>query len=157
MKICLLIHSKTGNTLYVAQKLVEKLQLHGHEIDLVRIEAYNDNETKPDAVRLLQVPQIQSYDVIIVGGPVRGFSFSPVLQAFFLKTPSLQGKKMFGFVTQFFPSSGMGGNQALEQFSNICRNKGGTLIKKGSIQWIIPFTRQALIHELVENFTAELR
>ena len=157
MKICLLIHSKTGNTLYVAEQLMEKLQLHGHEVHLERIEAHNDGEMKPEAVQLLRVPQIQSYDVLIVGGPVRGFTFSPVLQAFFVKTPSLQGKKILGFVTHFFPSSGMGGNQALEQFSHICRSKRSELIKKGSIQWIIPFTRQARIHELVENFTAELR
>ena len=156
MKIALIVHSKTGNSLLVAHLLQEKLQSLGHIVSLERITASNDNELTPSSVKLLQHPSVEAYDLLIFGGPVRGYAFSPVLQAFLLKVPSLKGKRVYGFVTHFFPSPSMGGNQALSKLSELCQSKGAELIKKGSIQWINPFTRKSRIHELVEHFTSNL-
>lgn len=156
MKIALIIHSKTGNSLLVAQQLQEKLRKLGHIVSLERITSSNDNEMNPSSVQLLRIPSVEAYDLLIFGGPVRGYAFSPVLQAFLQKIPSLEGKQIYGFVTHFFPSPSMGGNQALSTLSKLCQSRGTELTKKGSIQWINPFTRKSRIHELVEHFTSNL-
>lgn len=156
MKIGLMIHSKTENSLLVARQLQDRLQSLGHNVSLERITASNDNEMNPSSIQLLRIPSVEAYDSLIFGGPVRGYTFSPVLQAFLLKVPSLKGKRVYGYVTHFFPSPSMGGNQALSKLSELCQCKGAELIKKGSIQWINPFTRKSRIHELVEHFTSNL-
>lgn len=156
MKIGLVIHSKTGNSLMVARQLQDRFISLGHEVTLEQIVANNDGERNPASIQLQRIPKIEAYDLLIFGGPVRGGAFSPVLQAFLQKIPSLQGRKVYGYVTHFFPSPSMGGNQALSKFSEICQNKGTQLTKKGSIQWINPFTRKTRINELVENFVSDL-
>jgi flavodoxin len=156
MKIGMMIHSKTGNSLMVAQLLQERLQSLGHEVTLENLAASNDSERDPANIQLLRVPKTEAYDLLIFGGPVRGGAFSPVLQSFMQKVPSLQGKRVYGYVTHFFPRPSMGGNQALSKLSEICQNKGTELTKKGSIQWINPFIRQTRINELVENFVSDL-
>jgi menaquinone-dependent protoporphyrinogen IX oxidase len=86
MKIALIIHSKTGNSLLVAQQLQEKLRKLGHIVSLERITSSNDNEMNPSSVQLLRIPSVEAYDLLIFGGPVRGYAFSPVLQAFLQKS-----------------------------------------------------------------------
>lgn len=128
MKIGILIHSKTGNTLSVAEKIMTKLMADGYSASIEKIIAANDEETDISKIQLTNIPNISEYDIVILGGPVRGFSLSPILQAYLLKCGSLQGKQVNCYVTQFFPYPWMGGKRAIEQMKSLCESKGAKVI-----------------------------
>jgi flavodoxin len=112
MQIGIIVHSNTGNTLLVAERLMEKLSSLGHRVSIERVSAINDDEQDVQNIRLSKKPEPGAYDVLIFGAPVRGFSLSPVMRAY-LSGVTLSGKKTACFITQGFPSPWMGGNRAL--------------------------------------------
>lgn len=152
MKIGIIVHSQTGHTLSVADKLREKYHNAGHTVSIEKVAASNDSETNVDSIRLTSVPKLDGFDMLVFGAPVRGYRLSPVMQAYLGQLPSLKGKVVLGFVTQFFPSPAMGGNQAIKHLSEICRSKGAEIAKTGIINWLIPFKRKKLMEETVEKF-----
>lgn len=154
MKIGIIVHSKTGHTLFVAQQLRDSFLNAGHNVFIEKIEASNDSESRIDSVVLTNVPKLEDYDMLVFGAPVRGYMLSPVMQAYLRKLPSLKDKKVSGFVTQFFPSPSMGGNQAIKCMSEICLSKGAEPSKTSIINWINPFKRRKLIIEAVNNITS---
>ena len=128
MKIGILIHSKTGNTLNVAEQIMTKLKADGYLTSIEQITAANDDEADINKIQLTNSPNINDYDFVIFGGPVRGFSLSPVLQAYLTKCESLQGKKINCYVTQFFPYPWMGGNRAIAQMKELCESKNAKVM-----------------------------
>lgn len=123
MKVGILVHSKTGNTLNVAEKIMQKLMADGYSASIEQIIAANDEETDINKIRLTNIPNISEYDFVIIGGPVRGFSLSPILKYYLLKCGALQGKKVNCYVTQYFPYPWMGGTRAIEQMKILCETK----------------------------------
>lgn len=153
MKIGIIVHSQTGHTLSVAYKLREQFLTTGHTVFIEKVTASNDNETNVNSILLTSSPKLEGYDMLVFGAPVRGYKLSPVMQAYLRQLPSLKGKIVSGFVTQFFPKPTMGGNQAIERLSEICRSKGAEVTKTGIINWLIPFKRKKLIVETVDTIT----
>lgn len=135
MKVGIIVHSKTGNTLYVAQKIMEKLRADGRLTTIEQIVASNDGETDIEKIELQNIPIISEYDVLLFGSPVRGFSLSPVMKAYLSKCGSLQGKKVSCFVTQYFPYPWMGGNRTIEQMKNICESKDAKMLASSVVNW----------------------
>ena len=135
MKIGIIIHSHTGNTLAVAQKLNEELISAGHLVNLEQVIALNENPSAAGSIQLKTIPDTSAYDALIFGSPVRGFSLSPVMKAYLLQIPSLQGKKVSCFVTQFFPFTWMGGDRAIEQFKKACESKDVNVLETGIVNW----------------------
>jgi flavodoxin len=155
MNIVIVVHSLTGNTYYVARKMKEKLAENGHSVTIERIEAEGNAdkaEMNPNKLHLTSLPEVSSYDLIIIGGPVRGFSISPVVAAFLANTKSLQGKKIICMVTQFFPFPWLGGNRAIRQMKSICKSKGGAIVGTGIVNWNRS-KRENKIIELVESLS----
>ena len=152
MKIGIIVHSQTGHTLSVAHKLREQFLNAGHTVSIERVAASNDTETNVDSVALTCAPKLDEFDMLIFGAPVCGYMLSPVMQAYLRQLPSLKGKVVLGFVTQFFPKPTMGGNQAMERLSAICCSKGVEVTKTGIINWLNPFKRKKLIVETVDKF-----
>ena len=153
MNIGIIVHSQTGHTLSVAHKLREQFLAAGHAVSIESVAASNDGETNAASIILTSKPKIDSFDMLVFGAPVRGLRLSPVMQAYLRQLPSLKGKYVSGFVTQFFPKPAMGGNQAMESLSEICRSKGAEITKSGIINWINPFNRKKLITDTVDNIT----
>jgi flavodoxin len=58
MKTGILIHSKTGNTLNVAEKIMTKLKADGHSASIERIIAANDEETDINKIQLTNIPNL---------------------------------------------------------------------------------------------------
>lgn len=135
MKVGIIIHSHTGNTLSVAERLKEVLAAAGHLVCLERVEAVDENPNEAMNVKLKTIPSISSYDIIIFGAPVRGFSLSPVMKVYLAQLPSLNGKKVGCFLTQAFPHPAMGGNQAMGQFRTACESKGANVLQTGIVNW----------------------
>lgn len=135
MKIGIVIHSHTGNTLHVGERLEDTLLASGHTVHLERVRALNEDPNAGDTVKLTQIPDITQYDYVIIGAPVRAFSLSPVMRAYLSQLPDMGGKKIACFVTQHFPKPWMGGNRAIKQMIHAVTQKGGKLADKGIINW----------------------
>lgn len=135
MNIGIIVHSQTGNTLSVAKELKKVLLGAGHSVSIEKMIAVHDREQDFRKVKLIIIPQHSSFDALIFGAPVRGFSLSPVMKAYLSQIETLQGKKVECFVTEFFPFPWMGGNQAIRQMKEICESKGAEVIETGIVNW----------------------
>lgn len=154
MNIGIILHSRTGNTLCVAQKLQEKLLAAGHSVSIQRVSAANDDEADVQKIRLLEKPDAGAYDALLFGAPVRGFSLSPVMQAYLLGIGPLRGKKAGCFMTQFFPYFWMGGKRALAQMCGLVKAKGAALGETGVVQWSRAASRNAQIEAVAARLSA---
>lgn len=138
MKIGIVVHSHTGNTYSVVQKLKEKLIITGHSVNVERLETIDETKTSkndPNKTTLKIFPDISTYDGLIFAAPVRGFSISPVLATYLRQVKTLENKKVACLVTEFFPFPWMGGNRAVAQIKNICESKGAIVSGTGVINW----------------------
>lgn len=156
MNIGIIIHSQTGNTRMVAQKLLEKLKAAGHTVSIQSVSAANDSEADAAKIQLTEKPDATPYDVLFFGAPVRGFSLSPVMQAYLAGAPSLQGKKVGCFLTHFFPFSWMGGNSAMSQLLKAVQKKGAAVQDTAIVHWSKAATRQAQIEAAADKLSAGL-
>lgn len=135
MKIGVIIHSHTGNTLSVGERLKETLLAKGHTVQLERVTAVNEDPNAKDAVRLKDIPDVSGYDAVILGAPVRAFSLSPVMKVYLSQLPELSGKKVSCFVTEHFPKPWMGGNHSVNLMIRAIEKKGGKVMDKGIVNW----------------------
>lgn len=135
MKVGIIVHSHTGNTLSVAQRLKEVLAAAGHLVSIERVEAIDENPNAAINVKLKNIPDTSAYDILIFGAPVRGFSLSPVMKAYLAQIPTLNEKRVGCFLTQAFPHPSMGGNRAMGEFKKACEAKNGNVIQAGIVNW----------------------
>lgn len=149
MKIGIIVHSHTGNTLGVAQRLREALAASGHSVALERVRAVDENPNAAMHAKLKDIPDTGTYDILIFGAPVRGFSLSPVMKLYLEQLPDLNGKRVGCFLTQAFPHPAMGGNQAIGQFRKACEAKGASVFETGIVNWSMG--REKKIANLIEK------
>ena len=135
MNIGIIVHSNTGNTLSVAEKLNKVLVGAGHTVKLEQVTAVTETGAAPGNVQLKNIPQITEYDMLIFGAPVNAFSLSQAMKAYLSQLPSLQGKKVGCYVTQQLPFAWMGGNHAISEMEKICAAKGATVLDTGIVNW----------------------
>lgn len=151
MKIGIIVHSHTGNTLSVAVRLKETLESSGNSVNLEQIEAASDNPSEKN-VMLKTLPDANGYDLIIFGAPVWGFSLSTVMKAYLSQLPSLNGKKVSCFVTQHFSYPFLGGNKSIREFKKACESQGLIVSETGIINWSNK-KREKMTAELIEKFS----
>lgn len=135
MKVGIIIYSRTGNTLSVAEKLKQSLLNAGHTVSIERITAENEDPNARGAVKLTQIPNISIYDHVILGAPVQGFSLSPIMKAYLSQLTNLNGRKIACYVTQNFPKAWMGGRQAIKQMVRGISQKGGSVMHTAHVNW----------------------
>ncbi|WP_319469668.1 NAD(P)H-dependent oxidoreductase [uncultured Trichococcus sp.] len=155
MEIGIIVHSLTGNTLSVAERLQERLTADGHDVEIEQLKTIGEenlSETKIDNIKLKGYPDPQAYDLLIIAGPVRGASASPVLKHYFSRIGQLEKKPTLLFVTQFFPFPWMGGKNALKQMTALCEALGAEVIGSAVINWKNP-RRERQIAELLQQFS----
>ncbi|MDY6894451.1 MAG: hypothetical protein SVO01_03390 [Thermotogota bacterium] len=78
--------------------------------------------------RTANLPDIKDYELILLGGPVWGFSASPIAIAALDKLGNLSEKKLLPFVTMGFPFPAMGGNRAISMMSDKAKELGATVL-----------------------------
>ena len=93
MRIGIIIHSVTGNTLSVGEKIHEELSAKGFDAVLERVIAADEKNPGLYPV-LLSKPDITPYDVIVFGAPVHGFTLSKAMQAYISQLSGLENKKV---------------------------------------------------------------
>lgn len=135
MNVGIIIHSHTGNTLSVAERIRDGLVNAGHTASLEQVKAVNGDPNSQGKVELSIIPDTSQYDVLIFGAPVWAFSLSTVMNEYLMQLNSLEGKKVYCFVTHKLPFACMGGNHSVKQMKSICTKKGGKVVKKGTISW----------------------
>jgi len=107
-KMLIIYYSHTGNTKYIAEKIKEKTGGDLFEIQTVRTYPSQYSALTEEAKREMQEgdlpalkkgpPNMSSYDLILVGGPVWWYTVAtPVMS--FLKQADFAGKKVSAFCT----------------------------------------------------------
>ncbi len=77
MKIGIIVHSQTGHTLLVGERICEKLQADGHEAQLERMQNLENEKAKnPIAVQLDSLPETGGYDALIFGAWYRALHYA---------------------------------------------------------------------------------
>lgn len=152
MKIGIIVHSRTGNTHSVALKLKEKLLTLGHSVNIEKITPVDDKQMDVKKVRFGTLPEVDTYDALVFGAPVRAFSISPVLAAYLEQLSSLGNKKTVCFVTMFFPFSWLGGLKAIARMEKICESKGTKVSGTGIVSWSSK-QREKMITDVVEKLS----
>ncbi len=150
MKIGLIIHSQTGHTLEVAEKLVVMLQNKGHQVELVHIKS-----EKPAAEKAplpLQLPNIDAYEGIVFGSHVEAFQLAAPMKLALDKLTTLKGKTIGCLVTQQLKKPWLGGSWASMKMSKICESKEGLVKAVTSIQWSA-HDRDELINHALQTLT----
>ena len=148
MKIGIIVHSQTGNTLSVARQLREKLCSDGHEVTLAQVVPVDERAAKAEIVRFRMKPDAGAYDALVFGAPVRGASLSPAMAAYLAQCSFLAGKITACYVTEFFPFPWMGGNRAVAQMKTACAGKGCDVRAMGIVNWSSG-RRQKMIDDIV--------
>jgi NAD(P)H dehydrogenase (quinone) len=129
------VHSHSGNTLCVAEKLLEQFQAKGHEATIERVVAANEDPSAAAHVVLKIIPDTSIYDILIFAAPVRAFSLSPVMKPYLSQLASLKNKKIGCFVTEQLPYPWMGGNKAIQIMKKLIEEKEGEVLITGIVNW----------------------
>lgn len=152
MRIGIIVHSHTGNTLSVAKRLEDALMAAGHTVSLEQITALNEDPSAAKTTHLKTAPEASKYDALVLGAPVRGMSLSPVMILYLSGLSTIRGKNACLFVTQQFPSAALGGNRAVKQMKEVCQKKGAAVLKTGVINWSNKKREQQIVN-LINDFT----
>lgn len=152
MKIGMIIHSQTGNTLSVAKKLEEKLSAAGHSVTLEHLKVVGEVHPGSKDIQFESLPSTEGYDAIVFCSPVQGFSLAPGMNAYMKQLPSLQGREIGLLVTEAFPYKWLGGNRAVRQMTGICESKGATVCGSGIVNWMNR-RREQMITEVTDRLS----
>lgn len=152
MKIGIIVHSQTGHTLSVAQKLQETLTATGHSANIEKLSPVDPKQTDPKKVQIEKLPDLSPYDALVLAAPVQAFSVSPVMKVYLPQLPSLNNMKVACFVTKGLPFKWTGGNHAISQIRSAVESKGGKVVDTGIIAWS-GAGKEKSITELLEKFS----
>ena len=150
MKIGIILHSQSGNTLRVGEKIQEKLIAQGKHVELIRIKTLGDVKKMGNPISLDRMPTIDPFDALIFGAWVQAFSLYPGMVMYLEQLPSLKDKHITCFLTQHFPYKWMGGTTGLSKMKKIIASKGGTVQASGIVNWSRKKTREAQIESIAD-------
>lgn len=132
MKIAIIYHSLTGQTRKLAQLMQSKLTQAGHQVTMTELKT--NIEQKSGTIRqqmkfeVTNLPDLNEFDAICMGGPVWAFGPSTVAYKAILQMQNINGKKALPFVTMGFPFKGMGGKGAIKHMSKALTEKGAVIL-----------------------------
>ena len=80
MNIGIIVYSKTGNTLSVAERIKDSLTQRGCQVSLEHFSAETEGTHPNKIVHLTAAPDPAGYDLLIFGAPVQAFSLDPAMK-----------------------------------------------------------------------------
>lgn len=151
MKALIVVYSKTGHTREFAQKIALQIKENGNEADIHILEtvqpvADNMNPTSMD-FELKPVPEISSYDYLLVGTPVWAFRSAPFVLKYLSGLGNLKGKKVIPFVTMGFPWAFLGGSAAVGKIANLALSKGAIPLKGSVVTYMLSKPQEIMDRE----------
>ena len=135
MKTGIIVHSQTGNTLQVAEKLAQAIKAEGYEAQVERVTTAETSAETLKNITLTTAPDTAGYDQLLLGAPVQAFALSAAMKTYLSQLPDLKAKRVVCFVTQHFPKAWMGGNRAVKQMCEAVTQKGGRVEASYVINW----------------------
>ncbi|MGM0899099.1 MAG: flavodoxin family protein [Bacillota bacterium] len=155
MKIGIIVHSQTGHTLLVGERIREKLQSDGHEVRLMRMQNLENEEAKnPTDVQLDSLPETAGFDALIFGAWVQAFTLCPGFLKYLEQIPDIDSENVSCFLTQQFRYKWMGGNRAISKMKTSLKAKGAVINSTGIINWSNK-KREQQIEELAALFSRQ--
>lgn len=143
MKKCIVYYSKTGHTKHIIDRF------DGFDVFVVKAESDDPNNEHPV---LTEVPDISTYEHIIIASPVHGFQMAKIMRAYMIGLKDLNHKVIDIFVTHYFRFANLGGNQTLKQMKRIIKARGGHVRYQTSINRQSRKSYGAMI-ELVKKYS----
>lgn len=159
MHIGIVSYSFSGHTLKLAYHLEQRLTLDGHDVTNHQLETVTPIKIGATTAELAYIPEIESYDVVLLGTPVRGGVPSPPMLTFLEKSPSFAGKAVICFATGFFRSE-WGRDQTLALMKEICEDRQGHILGTASVRWFSLLRKRQIknvintICTLIKNYQA---
>ena len=135
MKIGIFVHSQSGNTARLALAVTHALREKGHEVDVELLRPIGKIHPGIRHVELKNVPEVDGYDMVMLGGPIWAFNASPVVVSLLHQLPSLKGKKAMFFLTSGFPPPLSGWNRAHKKIKTLLEESNATVIEGESLFW----------------------
>lgn len=151
MKIGLIVHSVTGNTLYVVNQLQTKLIEKGHEVEVKEIKTSAKVNPGEKNVKFTELPSLDGYDALVFGSHTEAFQLEQAMKLYFGQIENLKGYKVACISTHQFPFKWLGGNSAVKKMENLCKIKGATVLGTAVVDWSPEKKRQANIDAAVNN------
>lgn len=135
MKIGLLVHSVTGNTLSVMKRIQKALEDRGHEVDLKEIKTAAKVEMGQTEAEFTQNPSPVGYDAVVFGSHTEAFQLETAMKLYLGQIPEIKGLKTACVTTHLFPFKWMGGNSAVKKMVSMCVDKGAKILGTAVIDW----------------------
>jgi len=135
MNIGIVVYSQTGHTLEVCETLRDRLAGQGHEVQVERVTVVGERTPKTQTFELEAVPEIGSFDAVVVASYVEAFSLCQVMGRYLKQIKPLEGKRVACLVTQQFPYPWMGGSRAVRQMKKLCHARGATIAGSAVVNW----------------------
>lgn len=134
MNVGIIVCSKTGNTLSVAEQIGEELRKNDNKVTIERFTMEIENQRKASA-RLSAAPDPNEYEAVIFGAPVQAFSLDPGMSLYIQQTVFTKQMPVLCFITQHFKKPWLGGNQAMKKLRMLLRQKDISAQPIGIINW----------------------
>lgn len=133
MKVAIVICSHTGNTRKLGDMVSDKLMEAGHQVNLTQLVSDppldQRKTTAANQIRITNLPDLNSADIVLIGGPVWAFRPYPLLlKAMADLAPQFKGKKVLPFVTHSFPWAWLTGNSSLNTLRKLAGTTGATVL-----------------------------
>ena len=151
MDIGIVVYSRTGHTLSVAQRLSEGLSVVGHEVTLEQVETAGPVRLTATSAELKTVPAVDIHEAVVFACPVQGGVPAAPMMSYFEQIASLEGKRVACLVTGVFPA-GWGRNQTLAKMKEICESKGAAVCGLESVGWL-SLGRRRQIQTVVDSLS----
>jgi flavodoxin len=134
MNIGIIVYSKTGNTLLVAERIREELIQNGHMASIERFTTQTENQHKT-SIKLSAAPDPNGFEAVIFGAPVQAFSLDPAMSLYIQQMGLAQQIPVLCFMTQHFKKSWLGGNRAMKQLIVLLHEKRIAAEPMGTVNW----------------------
>lgn len=135
MKIGIIVHSVTNNTLRFAENIKTALSKNDFSIELIHIKTdipiEGGTAGHMPEYKILNLPDCSQYDIVLFGGPVWAFSANPVIMRC-IEESNIENKHIIPFVTMMFAFPFLGGGNAMRMMKRMILQKQGISLK-GSI------------------------
>lgn len=153
MNVCIIVHSQSGYTAKVAQLLGAAFKKRGDDTDTILLRTSGKVAPGSASFEIRNPPDIDRYDVVVLGGPVWAFAASPVIMKYLRKTGRLTGKKVLCFVTKGLPFLWTGGTQALNSMQKELELSGAAVLP-GEIIWAPAHRSEAKLKPFIDRIVA---
>ncbi|MCK5129380.1 MAG: hypothetical protein KAQ68_05995 [Clostridiales bacterium] len=152
MNIGMIIHSETGHTEYVAERLLKELKDKGYNVSYIKLKTEASAPKEPK--KIVDNPSLKEFDTIIFCSHVEAFSLAGAMKAYLKGIEDISTKKVICMITQQFPFPWMGGNNALKQMKALIAQKGGSVISTADVNWGNEQKREGKVTDAIEAITA---